>query len=88
MNLPSTEHLASCSAAELQELELAALNLSAQCMKRAEAEIKQAIAHREEAGVYRFVIDEREKWLWLSRNIADGKQLALRFVEQALARRA
>lgn len=82
---PNVEHLISCSDAELQQLELAALDLSAQSTKRAEAEIRQAIAHREAAGVYRFLINEREEWIRLSRGVADGRQGLLRFTEHALA---
>ena len=82
--IPPIEHLIGSSESELQQLELAALDLSAQCVKRAEAELKQAVAHREAAGVYRFLINNRDAWIRLSRGIADGKQGLLRFVETAI----
>ena len=85
--MPPIEHLIGSSESELQQLELAALDLSAQCVKRAEAELKQAVAHREAAGVYRWLINEREKLIRLSRTIADGKQGMLRFVETAIITR-
>jgi len=82
MDRPSIEHLVSCSLSELQQLELAALDLHSQCIKRAESEIKQAIAHREVAGVYRFVIDHREDLLRLAKGVADGRQWLLRFPKE------
>jgi hypothetical protein len=88
MKIPSVEHLVDCSAVELQQLELAELNLASECVKRAERELKQAIEHREAAGVYRFLINDREEWIRLSRGVADGRQALLRFPETGLIRRS
>ena len=76
---PSVEHVISCSLSELQQLELAALDLHSQCVKRAERELKQAIGHREVAGVYRFLIDQREELIRLAKGVVDGRQWVLRF---------
>lgn len=86
--LPPLPYLVDCSEATLQQLELAALDLASNCMKRAEAEMRQAVAHREIAGVYRFLIEHRDDVIGLSRGIADGKQALLKFPEFALARKS
>ena len=86
MTRPAVEHLLSCSLAELQQLELTALDLHSQCVKRAEAELKEAIAYRGDAEVFRFLIGERENLIRLSRTIADGKQIPLRFPDHALVK--
>jgi len=79
MNLPAIEHVLSCTLSELQQLELNALDLHSQCIKRAENEIKQAIAHREDAGRYRFLIDHREDLIRIAKGVVDGRQWLLRF---------
>jgi len=79
--LPSLPYLLECSTNGLQELELKSLDLAAQCSKRAEAEIKQAIAYRETAGVCRFLIVHRSDLIDLARLIVDGKQRLLHFEE-------
>jgi hypothetical protein len=76
---PAVEHVISCSLSELQQLELAALDLHSQCVKRAEREIKQAIAHRGDAEKYRFLIDHREELIRLAKGVVDGRQWVLRF---------
>lgn len=80
MNLPALPYLLECSESALQELELKSLDLAAQCNKRAEAELKQAIAYRETAGVCRFLLNHRSDMIDLARLIADGKQRMLHFV--------
>jgi hypothetical protein len=79
--LPSLPYLLECSHNGLQELELKSLDLAAQCTKRAEAEVKQAIAYREAAGVCRFLIEHRSDLIDLAKLIADGKQRLLHFPE-------
>lgn len=79
LQLPPLPYLVDCSEGTLHQLELNALDLAAQCMKRAEAEMKQAVAHREAAGVYRFLIEHRNDLIRISRGIADGRQAMLRF---------
>jgi hypothetical protein len=77
--IPAIEHLMSCSKQELQQKELAVLDLAAQCMKRADEEIKQAVALRGEAEVYRLMIDDRDELINLAKRVADGRQGLLRF---------
>jgi hypothetical protein len=79
--IPTIERLVSCSKQELQQMELAALDLHAQAMKRAEEEIKQAIALRGEAEVYRVMIDHRDELINIAKRVADGRQGLLRFPE-------
>lgn len=79
--LPSLPYLLECSRSALQELELKSLDLEAQCRKRAKAELDQAVAHREVAGVCRFLIVYRDDLIDLARLIADGKQRLLHFPE-------
>jgi hypothetical protein len=79
--IPAIEHLMSCSKQELQQMELAALDLAAQCMKRAEAENKQAVALRGEAEVYRVMIDGRDEMINIAKRVADGRQGLIRFPE-------
>lgn len=59
MNLPPLEYLLNCSMKSLQELELAALDRSAQCVKAARSEMEEAVAQREVAGVARWLTDHR-----------------------------
>jgi hypothetical protein len=79
--LPKLEYLVECSESSLQSMELGALDLSAQCLKRAKAELEQAVAHREAAGVLRWLTINRDEMIALARRIADGKQGVLRFPE-------
>lgn len=79
--LPSLPYLVECPDSALHELELKQLDLAAQCTKRAESEMKQAIAYREGAGVCRFLIDNRSDLLDLARLVVDGRQRLLRFTD-------
>jgi hypothetical protein len=81
--LPKLEYLVECPESALQAMELGALDLSAQCLKRAKSEWEQSVAHREAAGVYRWLIANRDEMIDLARRIADGKQGVLRFPEAA-----
>jgi hypothetical protein len=81
--LPSLPYLVECPDSALQELELKSLDLHAQCVKRAEAEMKQAVAYRETAGVCRFLIEHRSDLIDMARLVADGKQRLLRFEKVA-----
>jgi hypothetical protein len=47
---PPLTYLLECAENTLHELELGALDLHAQCVKRAKSELEQAVAHREAAG--------------------------------------
>jgi hypothetical protein len=66
----------------LHELELKALDAAAHCKKRARAEEAQGDRFIEAAAIYRFLIEEREQVIGLSRLVADGKQHVLRFAER------
>lgn len=79
--LPDLAYLLDCSQSRLFELELVNLDLSASCLKRAKEEMDQAIAHREAAGVARWLIDNRDEMINLAKKVADGKQGILRFTE-------
>ena len=81
MPLPKLEYLVECPETALQEMELNALDQSAQCMKRARSEFDQAVAQREAAGVLRWLISNRDQVIDLARRIADGRQGLLRFPE-------
>jgi hypothetical protein len=65
--LPSLEFLFACSETSLRDLELAALNRSAQHTKAARLEFLEAIAQREIAGVARFLIENRHQMLATAR---------------------
>jgi hypothetical protein len=84
--LPNLAYLLDCSQAGLHELELSNLDLSAKCLKRAKEEIDQAIAHREAAGVARWLIENRDELIKLAKRVADGKQGTLKFTESAPVR--
>jgi hypothetical protein len=58
--LPSLEYLLNCSRTSLQDVELANLNRAANCLKRARIEWNEACAHREAAGVARWLLENRE----------------------------
>lgn len=79
--LPSLPYLVECPDSALQELELKQLDLAAQCTKRAKAELEQAIAYREGAGVCRFLINNRSDLIDLARLVIDGRQRLLRFTD-------
>ena len=61
--LPSLEYLLTCSEESLADIELAALNRYANCLKTARAELTEAIAQREAAGVARWLRDNRAELL-------------------------
>ena len=86
--LPTLEYLLECSNEALATLELKCLDLSAQNLKAAKAEMEQATANREAAGVCRWLIENRDDLINLSRRIIDGKQGLLRFPELAIRRSA
>lgn len=61
--LPSLDYLLGCSENGLRDIELAALNRSANCLKAARLELEEAIAQREAAGVARWLIENRGRIL-------------------------
>jgi hypothetical protein len=61
--LPKLEYLLDCSQKSLEDLELAALNRSQQCLKAAKLEMDEAVAQREAAGVARWLIENRVELL-------------------------
>jgi hypothetical protein len=61
--LPPLEYLLSCSEISLRDLELAALNRAANCLKQAKLEWEEAVSQREAAGVARFLIEHRAELL-------------------------
>jgi hypothetical protein len=62
-NLPVARLLLTCSQMGLHEVELANLNLAANCLKRARLEWNEAVAHGEAAGVARWLIHNRDALL-------------------------
>jgi hypothetical protein len=87
-SLPPLPYLVDCRTETLQTLELKALDAAAQHMKAAKAEWEQARAHTEAAGVYRWLIENREELICLSKMVVDGRQGMLRFEEFSLRRTA
>jgi len=77
--LPPLPFLMECSQTALTDLELKSLDLAAQCVKRARAEMAQAVSYREVAGICRFLIEHRNEMIDFSRLIADGHQRLLKF---------
>ena len=73
MTLPPLEYLLTCSKKSLDDLELAALDRSSQCLKRAKAEWDEAVAQREAAGVVRWMMENREAILEQARKAIDTK---------------
>jgi|SRR5208282_1082759 len=61
--LPSLEYLLTCSRLSLEDVELANLNRAANCLKQARIEWNEACAHREAAGVARWLLENREALL-------------------------
>jgi len=61
--LPPLEYLLDCSTKSLQDLELAALNRSQQCLKAAKMEWDEAVAQMECAGVARWLLENRKELL-------------------------
>jgi hypothetical protein len=82
--LPPLEYLFECSVVSLQDLEMAALNRSANCLKRAKIEWDEAVAQREVAGVARWFIENRAHILKQARNTVDT-QVVLVFPERKRA---
>ena len=71
--LPSLEYLLECSKQSLADLELMALNLSANCLRVARAEWEQAVAQREVAGVARWLLENREEILATARRTIEAQ---------------
>src|SRR6266704_243148 len=80
---PPLEYLLQCSEKSLGELELSALNRSQQCFRAAKEEMEQALAHREIAGVARWIIEHRPYLLEVARRTieAESGQSVLQFPE-------
>jgi hypothetical protein len=57
------DYLLTCSKGSLQDLELASLNRSANCLRAAKEEWYEAVAQREMAGVARWLIEHRDELL-------------------------
>src|SRR5438093_10583910 len=66
--IPDLEFLFGHSHSTLCSLELAALNRSSEHLRRAEAEMNEAVAQREVAGVARWLIENRETLLEAAHN--------------------
>lgn len=76
MNLPSfppLEFLLESSDRTIRELELAALDRSAQALKRSKLEFDEALAQRELAGVARWLIENRAELLAFTRRTLDAQ---------------
>jgi len=71
MALPSLAFLLECTTAQLQELELASLNRSANLLRQAKLSWDEAIAEREIAGVARWLIENREVLLEQARKTVE-----------------
>lgn len=77
--LPSLEYLLECSDNSLQDLELACLNRSQQCLRAARSEYEEAIAQREAAGVSRWLIENRRELLKQASLTIEGCQGTIPF---------
>ncbi len=71
--LPPLEYLFECSEQSLQDLELASLNRSANCLKTAKAEWEQSVTQRECAGVARWLLEHREEIKATARRTVDAQ---------------
>jgi hypothetical protein len=87
-SLPSPEQVIDWSDAALQSAELAALDEAAQAWKRAKKDMEIAREAEAKAWVLRWMLDERDTFIRLSRTVVDGKQAMLRFDEFELMRKA
>src|SRR5262249_46750547 len=71
--MPPLEYLLECSVRSLQDLEMNALNRSANCLKRAKMEWDEAVANRERAGVARWLIEHRAEIMEQAKNTFEVK---------------
>jgi len=71
--LPTLEYLFECSDQSLHDLELAALDRSAQCLRKAKEEWMEGAAQRESAGVARWLITNRAGILEMARRTVDAQ---------------
>ena len=71
MALPSLSFLLECTTQQLQELELASLNRSANLLRQAKLSWDEALAEREIAGVARWLIENREVLLEQARKTVE-----------------
>ena len=69
--MPALTYLLGCSMGSLQDLELAALGRSSNCLKAARLEWEEAIAQREIAGVARWLIEHRNELLQMASRTVD-----------------
>ena len=81
---PPLEYLLECSLQSLRDLELAALDRSAQSLKRAKLELDEAVAQRELAGVARWLVENRAGILDAARRTLDA-QAVLEFPQRKRA---
>ena len=87
-SLPSPEQLIDWSDSALQTAELAALDEAAQAWKRAKKDMEIARSLEARAWALRWMLDNRDRLINLSKSVVDGKQAMLRFEEFALRRTA
>lgn len=83
--LPSLSYLLDCSEQSLQDVELACLNRSQQCLKAARGEWEEALAQREAAGVARWLIDNRRELLKQASLTLEGAQSTIPFPQRKSA---
>jgi hypothetical protein len=69
--MPSLQYLLSCSRQSLNDLELASLNRSSNCLRAARLEWQEAVAQREIAGVVRWLIENRDALLQMTARTVD-----------------
>jgi hypothetical protein len=69
--MPALTYLLGCSMGSLQDLELAALGRSSNCLKAARLEWQEAVAQREIAGVVRWLIENRDALLQMTARTVD-----------------
>ena len=79
--LPPLDYLLECSEISLGDLEMKALERSANCLKRAKQEWTEGVAQREVAGIARWLIENRPALLEQARRTleADRGQPVLEF---------
>ena len=68
---PSLQYLLTCEKQSLYDLELAALNRSANCLRVAKTEWDEAVAQREIAGVARWLIENRDALMQMTSRTVD-----------------
>lgn len=87
-SLPTSEQLWELSDIALGQMELTNLDLAAQAMKRAKADMELARLLTGQADTVRWLMEHRNRLINVAKRTADGKQQTLCFEEFSLRRTA